>query len=191
MIFDHRVQIPKDRRAASTVLTQSQRIAAIRRLLDPEAAPLNVRCIGLLVCVWGQTISRTVTLHHSALTPDSDGRWHIRLGTDPSPIPSAIETVFAQLAASDQNRRVHNRDSHWLFPGRRAGSHLSSTWARQVLGPVIGDVLAARNSALRQLVIDCPPPIVADMIGYQHSVTTRHAAKAGSPWLTYAATRRQ
>ena len=188
-LFDHRVQMPKDRRPTSAVITQPQRIDATRRLLDPDTASLNIRCIGLLVCIWGQTISRTVTLHRTALTVDADGNWHIRLGADPSPIPTAVEAVFADLAASDQNRRLHNRDSHWLFPGMRSGTHLSSAWARQGLKPLIGDILAARNSALRQLVTDCPPPLVADMIGYTHPVTTRHAARAGSPWLTYAATR--
>lgn len=184
------VQMPKERRPTSTTLDQPQRITAIRRLLDPDTAPLNIRCIGLLVCVWAQTISRCVALPRTSLKQINDS-WVIRLGTDPSPIPGVVTPTFAELACSDQNRRLHNRDSHRLFPGRRAGTHLSSAYVRQALKPLIGDILAARNSALRQLVTDCPPPIVADMIGYTHPVTTHHAAKAGSPWLTYAATRSQ
>lgn len=50
-------------------------------------------------------------------------------------------------------------------------------------------LLAARNSAIRELVIDCPPPVVADMLGFAHNMTTRHAKAAGSPWLSYAALR--
>jgi len=71
----------------------------------------------------------------------------------------------------------------------RAGTHLSASWARQSLKELEPGLLATRNAALRELVTDCPPPVVSDMIGYTYNATTKHAKAAGSPWLTYAATR--
>jgi hypothetical protein len=43
------------------------------------------------------------------------------------------------------------------------------------------DVLGARNSALRNLVAEVPPPVVANLLGYSHSCTQRHAQLAGQP----------
>ena len=51
------------------------------------------------------------------------------------------------------------------------------------------DLLGARSGALRQLVLDCPPPVVADMLGYSYQAIDRHARRAGSPWSSYAALR--
>jgi hypothetical protein len=62
----------------------------------------------------------------------------------------------------------------WLFPSRRPGKHLDA------ISLVIG--LGARNSALRNLVAEMPPPVVANLLGYSHSCTQRHAQLAGQPW---------
>lgn len=47
----------------------------------------------------------------------------------------------------------------------------------------------SRTGALRRLVLDCPPPVVADMLGYGYHSMDRHAVRAGSPWSSYAALR--
>ncbi|HBH58846.1 MAG TPA: hypothetical protein DDY41_12060, partial [Arthrobacter bacterium] len=39
-----------------------------------------------------------------------------------------------------------------------------------------------RTAAIRQLVLQTPPPVVAQALGYHHTSTTRIAAEAGSPW---------
>ncbi|MDQ6839839.1 MAG: recombinase XerD, partial [Actinomycetota bacterium] len=51
------------------------------------------------------------------------------------------------------------------------------------------DLMGARSGALRQLVLDCPPPVVADLLGYSYQTIDRHALQAGSPWSSYAALR--
>ena len=42
-----------------------------------------------------------------------------------------------------------------------------------------------RNSALQNLVAEVPPPLVAEMLGYSHQVTQRHAELAAQPWSRY------
>ncbi|MGK0476987.1 MAG: hypothetical protein ACJAQ9_000007 [Ilumatobacter sp.] len=44
---------------------------------------------------------------------------------------------------------------------------------------------------MRELVIDCPPPGVAEKLGYSYNATTKHAKAAGSPLLSYVAIRSQ
>ena len=53
------------------------------------------------------------------------------------------------------------------------------------------DLMGARSGALRQLVLDCPPPVVAEALGYSYQAVDRHAQLAGSPWTSYAALRAQ
>jgi len=45
----------------------------------------------------------------------------------------------------------------------------------------------ARISALRQLVLQAPAPVIAGALGFHHTTTTRQAASAGSTWSRYAA----
>lgn len=44
----------------------------------------------------------------------------------------------------------------------------------------------ARTSAIRQLVLQAPPPVVAGMLGYHDETAARHAADAGGTWKSYA-----
>jgi hypothetical protein len=45
---------------------------------------------------------------------------------------------------------------------------------------------AVRISALRQLVLQVPVPVIADALGFHHATARRHL-NAGAPWSRYAA----
>lgn len=47
----------------------------------------------------------------------------------------------------------------------------------------------ARNRAIGELVLECPPSLVADALGYSHQVAFLHASKAAEPWARYAGRR--
>lgn len=40
--------------------------------------------------------------------------------------------------------------------------------------------------AIGELVLKCPPSLVADALGYSHQVAFLHASKAAEPWARYA-----
>jgi hypothetical protein len=44
----------------------------------------------------------------------------------------------------------------------------------------------ARNTALRVLVQELPPTLVANALGYSYQVIHKHAADAGTPMAGYA-----
>ena len=44
----------------------------------------------------------------------------------------------------------------------------------------------ARISALRQLVLQVPAPVIAGALGFHHTTTTRQHVKAAGPWSQYA-----
>ena len=73
----------------------------------------------------------------------------------------------------------------WLFPSRRPAKHLDTLSIVITLGNAGINVLGARNSALRNLVAEILPPVVANLLGYSHSCTQRHAQRAAQPWSRY------
>lgn len=41
----------------------------------------------------------------------------------------------------------------------------------------------------REIVLECPPSLVADALGYSHQVTFLRAEKTAEPWARYAGRR--
>ncbi len=51
------------------------------------------------------------------------------------------------------------------------------------------NLLGARNRAIGELVLECPPSLVAEALGYSAQVAFLHADKAAEPWSRYAGRR--
>jgi hypothetical protein len=108
----------------------------------------------------------------------------ISLGAEPIPVPEP----FAGMLKDHLNNRPNLRTgggmaaTPWLFPGYRPGKHLDTQTMLSALGI---SVLGARNSALRNLVAEIPPPVVANLLGYSHNCTQYHAERAGHRWSRY------
>jgi len=180
------LQMVKESKPNLEVLDQDQRLAVIARLVAPNGQHCASQCIGLLLALYAQPLSRIVTLTVNSLV-DVDAELSIILGTNAAPLPAPFDRPFRELLESPWQRNTHNHQSPWLFPGTRAGTHMSAASAHKAVARIAKPLLEMRHAALRQLVMDCPPPVVADMIGYTHHGTTNHATRAGSPWLTDAA----
>jgi hypothetical protein len=52
--------------------------------------------------------------------------------------------------------------------------------------PAPVNLLGARNRAIGELVLEAPPSLVADALGYSAKVAFLHADKAAEPWARYA-----
>jgi hypothetical protein len=76
--------------------------------------------------------------------------------------------------------------SDWLFPGRQAGQPMDPTTLGMRLTAAGIPTLQGRTAALRQLVLQAPPSIVAGMLGYHCVHAQAVAAQAGGTWKTYA-----
>lgn len=92
----------------------------------------------------------------------------------------AAETAICRdCAAISQN-------SPWLFPGRRASQPMNPATLRDALRELGIPAEKGRTSAIRQLVLQAPAPVIAQALGYHDKSTTRIAAEAGAPWESYA-----
>jgi len=177
------VRLENQQAKTSRLLTQDQRLAWIRELLTGDTQSLPYRVAGTLVLLYAQPLVKIAALKTTAIdiTPHET---LISLGAEPIPVPEP----FAGMLKDHLNNRPNLRTgggmaaTPWLFPGHRPGKHLDTQTMLSALGI---SVLGARNSALRNLVADVPPPVVANLLGYSHNCTQYHAERAGHRWSRY------
>lgn len=165
---------------------QHHRIAALRHLVTDETVPLRSRIAGSLILLYAQPVSRIVRLTIDDILHDGDHTL-LRLGEPPTPVPEPLAGLLrAYLEDRPNMATAANPASLWLFPGRRAGQAMDPGSLRDLLQEIGIPAQSGRTAAIRQVVLQMPPPVVAQALGYHHNSTTRIAAEAGSPWSGYA-----
>ncbi|MFE3230280.1 hypothetical protein, partial [Nocardia sp. NPDC059228] len=119
--------IPTTTAGAGKPITQTRRLALLRRALTDPRPPLRSRVAAALMLLYGQPVARLVRLTIADVVND-DGQVLIRLGTPPLPVPEPLAGMLLELIDNRQNMTTVNPDSPWLFPGRRAGqpAHFST-----------------------------------------------------------------
>jgi integrase len=167
-------------------LTQTRRLALLRRILTDDSPPARSRAAACLMLLYAQPASRIVRLTIDDVLRDGD-QTLIRLGVPPSPVPEALARTLLELVDDRQNlNSATNPGSRWLFPGQRAGQPLHARTLLTHIHQLGIPAQATRVAALRQLVLQAPAPVIADALGYH----TKHIAKvwteAGGNWKTYA-----
>ena len=111
----------------------------------------------------------------------------IRLGQHPTDVPEPFASLLREHLASRPNLRTGGGpDSPWLFPSTLAGRHLHPNTVMDRLRDLGINLLGARNRAIGDLVLECPPSLVAEALGYSPQVAFLHANKAAEPWARYA-----
>jgi len=111
----------------------------------------------------------------------------VRLGDPPAPVPAPFDDVIrAYLAARPNLTTGTNQGSRWLFPGRRGGQPLHPPSIRLRLQRLGFPNLDSRSRALRELLLQAPPSVVATMLGYSPRRSETIAAQAGGTWKHYA-----
>jgi len=173
--------------ATAAPMPQRARIAALRRLATDAGLPLRSRVAGSIMLLYAQPVSRIVRLTVGDVAT-RDGLTTLNLGDPPSHVPEPLAGLLLEYLAQRPNMTTAtNPDSRWLFPGRRAGQPLHPSTMYGALDRIGVPALRGRSAAIRQLVLQMPPPVVAQALGYHQVSITRIAAQAGSPWSGYAA----
>jgi hypothetical protein len=193
-----RLQLPPTIEAGPCPISRQQQIQLIGRLHDGRGMDLTERVIGLLILLYAQPLSRIVRLTIDDITgsPDDSNAddkrddaagMFIRLGNPPAPVPAPFDQVIRDyLAARPNLTTATNPGSRWLFPGRRAGQPLHPTSIRLHLQRLGIPNLNSRSRALREMLLQAPPSVVAAMLGYGPARAEAIAAQAGATWKHYA-----
>ncbi len=169
------------------VMTSDEQHRHIRTLVEADDLPLELRAAGLLVLVYGATITRVAGLPRDAI--DQGPPMTLTLAASPVPVPAPIAAVLQQhLDQYRGPRTLGGAPSGWMFPGRAPGTHLHRQTLTEKMHQHGIPIRAARNRALQHLVTAAPPPVVADLLGYSASTVFRHHEQAAGRYNRYAAT---
>jgi hypothetical protein len=178
--------IPGQPPSAGPAITQQRRLDLLRRFSAATATPVRPRAAACLLLLYAQPLTRILRLTAGDLTRDQDGQTWLRLGDPPSPVPAPFDELLHQLAATRHDHVPANPASGWLFPGRQAGQPAAYHPMADQLRALGLPLRTARISALRQLVLQVPAPVIADALGFHHTTTSRQHVNAGAPWSRYA-----
>lgn len=178
------------RTARQTPLTSTQqRLDLIKTLVEAQHVALSTRIAALLLLLYGTPVSKicALTLDDVTTTP---AQTTIQLGGIPAPLPDALLPLFHQHLAHRGNHRTMNHNCDWLFPGTRAGQHISEQSLMHRLRVQRIDIQATRNGALHDLAKEIDPASLSELLGYSTQVMNIHAARAAVPMATYPAINR-
>lgn len=97
-----------------------------------------------------------------------------------APLPAPVaDLVRAYLAEQPRLVRASSRSTAWLFPGRQPGHPMDPTSLPDQLQAAGVPAQRGRTSAIRQLVLQVPTPVVARALGYHDKTTTHLVVEAG------------
>jgi integrase len=181
-----RFQLPGSEAGHTAPMPDEERITHLGRVLTAGDLPLRTRAAAAIVLLYAQPASRIVRLTLDDVIRDG-GEVLLRLGEPPSPVPEPAAGLLTDWISSRTNMRTAtNRDSRWLFPGRRAGQPMGPDYLTALIRGIGIPTTAGRASAIRQQVLEMPSPVVADALGYHPVTTARLAAQAAATFSRYA-----
>ncbi|QTJ66813.1 hypothetical protein HYG77_15240 [Rhodococcus sp. ZPP] len=175
------------RTARTTPLAASTtRLELIRTTIEADHITLSTRIAALLFLLYGVPVRRIaeLTLDDITTTPP---RPTVRIGTLPAALPEPLLPLLQQHLDSRANQKTTNHDSRWLFPGTRAGHHLTEQTLMQRLRKLGINIQAIRNAALHDLSKEIDAASLAALLGYTPNTMNIHAARAAIPMGSYPA----
>ncbi|WP_405966665.1 hypothetical protein OG613_05995 [Streptomyces sp. NBC_00015] len=148
--------------------------------------PLRARIAAALVLLYAQPVSRIVRLTIDDVS-DDETTVTVRLGDPPSPLPEPVADLMRAYIKSRQHLPyASSRSSQWFFPGRQPGQPMNPVSLQVHLREIGVPPQRGRTSAIRQLVLQAPAPVIAKALGYHDKTATRLVTEAGGTWSRYA-----
>lgn len=171
------------------MLSNDQRITHLRKLLESSDIDLYICVAAVLLLLYAQPVTRICSIRMDEVSISVDGL-EIRFGKDWVPVPEPFAELIREYASNRPNMNTaSNPHSNWLFPGYAPGKHMHAQSVMRGLRKIGINLQGARNSALRELVLEVPPAVVAEMFSYHAATAERHAQAAGATWSSYPALR--
>lgn len=177
-------------RAQTRRITDSERLEWIGYYLTEESLSPAARSAALRSLVFGQPLTRIATMRLDAVHDDAVEGMRIRFAEDPVHVPEPFDGILRQHLASRARTRTGSVGSNpYLFPGARAGRHITREQLKVELNSLGVDVLAAKNTTLDELVAAMPAPMVADALGYSYTALGQHEQHRGVRYRSYVSGR--
>lgn len=183
------LDVPRHKCDDRHLIGEHDRLRIIRHLLTDDGIPDAYRIAGCLLTVYGQPVTRIVTMTIDDLRIEADSV-QIRPARDWLDVPAPLAVVIKRhLDNRTSTSTTANAHTQWLFPGYMPGRHIR----RESMGKALRDhgvpALAAKNTTWQQLVRHAPPQVVAQALGISPKTALDYADRAGADWMRYAADR--
>lgn len=182
------LEAPRRKERTAVLIEQDERWAVTRRLLHGQDLPLEDRVAGLLVLLFGQTLSTIARIRRDQLSRTPAGS-QLLLGSSPLHLPAPLDALLHRLAETHRGHAaVGNTDQHpWLFPGGRPGSPRSPSHMGHRLKRLGIYARPARNTTLMELAGQMPPVVLTKLLGIPIETASRWHRRADGPGGSYAA----
>jgi hypothetical protein len=179
------------RQQPAELLDDDERWRLLRRCLNDDALPVDVRAAGALTLLFGLSAERVRHLTTDQLTHEH-GQDFLAAGLRPLLLPPRLAKLLRRLGADPQRRVAVPHDQPGprrlflgLVPGQPIANHaLTTRLARHGI-----NVRTARNGALAALAADLPAPILADLLGMHINTAVRWVVYVRRDWADYLAAR--
>ena len=126
-----KLRVPPEQHRTGTILTQLQRLAWLRRVIEGDRLDPLKQVVITLILLYAQPLARIVRLRTGDISHDHRGRTLLALGDPTIPNPSPFDAILATYLAERPNlTTATNRNSDWLFPGRRGAHPIHPTTMR-------------------------------------------------------------
>lgn len=173
------------------ILDEDVRWSQLDRCVNDEQLPLDIRCVGGLILLFGLPVSRIRFLRPAQVCQQGD-ETYLEIGRHPLILPPKFARLLQQLIQSSTGPRARIEPPaarQWIFPGLVPGRPASASSLGNKLSEHGIEALPARHAALVALLSDVPPSILADILGLHISTVERWAALAKRGWADYVAAR--
>lgn len=184
-----KLEIPGHKRDERHLIGEQERLRIIRHLLVDDGIPDVYRVAGCLLTVFGQPVSRIVTMTIDNIRIDGDSV-QVCPAQDWLDVPAPLAVVVKRHL---DNRKIAsttaNAHTRWLFPGHMPGQHIRCASMSSALRNHGIPSLATRNTTWQQLVRHAPPQVVARALGISPQTAMDYAERAGADWMRYTADR--
>jgi hypothetical protein len=149
--------------------------------------PLQDRVVVLLILLYAQPLIKIARLTVADVELDA-GEVRLRLGMGEAVpiIPPFSDVLLDHIATRSNQTTATNPASTLLFPGRRAGQPIHPGSLRLRLHRLGIPNVNGRTRAIRELLIQASPAVVAGLLGYHPARAELLAAEAGATWKRYA-----
>jgi hypothetical protein len=162
----------------------------LRRCLNDDTLPLEVRIVGALIRLYALPVTRIAELTTDRFRQDEDSAY-LTLDRNPVLLPPTLARLIAEqialpgrismlpLPAGDEPR--------FLLPGRPPYRPRRASALRTLMKQHGLPTISARNTAMIEAVSELPPIIVSDLFGVSAGTAHRWARYAQDSWADYLA----
>ncbi|MGX1629377.1 hypothetical protein ACWIGL_15575 [Streptomyces albidoflavus] len=154
------IKLPSEVKAdASHFLTEDEHYGQLRRCLNDDQLPLDVRITGAMVRLYGMQVTRIVTLTTDRFHKEETD-WYVTFDREPVLLPPKlgrlIEEQIRHPARVSMLEQLPGDGPRYLWPGRPASRPIGGGWAHTRLKRHGLPSLSARNTAMTEFVAELP-----------------------------------